>query len=129
MNKERHFAGRFIRDINFDKAKTELSNFKDIDKLRQLVAQGASKRKACFLLGIEEITGVFFLYNFNRKSTSSVAHQKLMTAIELEDIVANDIIVNNLDFKQTAKNNSMTVQNVQRYFLRYVRRRLGTSDT
>lgn len=129
LGKERHFAGRLVKHIDFTKAITDLNTFKNVTELRQLVSQGASKRKACELLNIHEIVGVYYLHTFNRKSISSVAHQKSLTANELEDIIGNDIIESNLDFTQTAKKNSMTVQNTQRYFLRYVRKRLGSSDT
>ena len=46
----------------------------------------------------------------------------------LDDQV-NAIINSNLNFIETAKKNSMTIKNTQRYFLRYVRKRLGSSDT
>lgn len=129
LGKERHFCSRYIKTIDLVKAKADFQTFTDFKQLRKLVTQGASKKKACELLNISEVVGVYYLYDFNRKSSYTVAHQKSLSVTELEDIIGYDIINNKLNFKETAKKNSMTIKNTQRYFLQYVRKRLGTSDT
>lgn len=129
---ERHFAQIYLKNWDMQKASLQLKSLdKDLytNKLRSLITQGASLKKAAELLEIEEVVAEIFNNNFNTTDKNfSVAIQKGMSAEELELKVALDILKDNLGFKECAKKNGITILNAQRYFLRYVRKRLDTND-
>lgn len=129
---ERHFAQRYLKNWDMQKASLQLKSLsKDLytNKLRSLITQGASLKKASEILGIEEVVAEMFNNNFNLMNKKfSVALQKGMTEEELEIKIVKDILKDNIGFKECAKKNGITILNAQRYFLRHIRKRLDIND-
>lgn len=132
LNEGKHFAKQFISNWDMDRA---LQSIETIDKkqvslkLREYLSKGCSLKKAAELLEIEEPVAEILNNNFSCSNKKfKVALQKGLTNEELEEIIAKDIIDLELGFKECAKKQGMTILNVQRYFLRYTRKRLKSND-
>lgn len=127
-----HFAKQFISKWDMVKAANDLKILNQeqaSQQLRELISKGCSLKKAAELLNIEEPVAEILNNNFNCSNKKfKVALQKGLTNEELEEIIAKDIIDFEMGFKDCAKKQGLTILNVQRYFLRYVRKRLKSND-
>ena len=132
LGEGKHFPKQFIENWDMPKVLEELETIDKktySEKLRDYISKGCSLKKSAELLGIEEPTAEILNNEFscsNKKFT--VALQKGLTNEELEKLIATDIIELGLGFKDCAKKQGLTILNTQRYFLRYVRKRLKSND-
>lgn len=129
LGMERHFAGRYLKNWDMEKAIKEIASNLDPNLVRDLVLKGVSLKKISEILKIEEVTTRRLLGDFSKENKGfSVARQMNLTADELGLSITRDIVKNNLTISECAKKYALTNLNVQRYFIRYVQKRLELSD-
>lgn len=132
LKEGRHFARQFISNWNMQECENQLKTIdrkQKAEDLRKLIFNGCSLKRAAELLCIGEPVAEILNNQFSICDKKfSVAIQKGLTNEELEKIVAIDILKNKLGFQECAKKQGITILNAQRYFLRYVRKRLDTND-
>ena len=132
LNEGKHFAKQFISNWNMPLVINSLETINKEETaalLRGYLSKGCSLKKAAEILSLEEPVAEILnnLFSCSNKKFK-IAIQKGLTNEELEEIIAKDIIDLELGFKECAKKQGMTVLNVQRYFLRYTRKRLKSND-
>ncbi len=128
LGQERHFAARYLKDFDMDKAIYEIENKMDlIDKVRDLWWQGATLAKISELTGLEKVSARYFLgdYAYSRDYGVSWGLKKSPEELEVEITKA---ILDGKDFVDVANDTGLVLESVKRYFFRCIRRRLKSSD-
>lgn len=129
---ERHYPVRMLKAFNKERCLLQLSSL-DYDesskKIRQGILEGGSLMAVARYYDIELPVARYLLGDFNLVgSRSFVAATKLsLTKDELELKIAKAILDGD-GFKKVAKDVGLPDKTVSRYFLRFIRSRLKSSD-
>ena len=126
---ERHWAGRYMKDFNMEKATQDLLKTDKIPELRKLIAENCSLYFAAKLLDLEIPAARIMLGDFNKhmERTYSVALLNGKSKEEME-VDITKLILDGFGFEDVSKKLGVTTTSVKRYFLRCVRKRLKSSD-
>jgi len=129
LGSDRHWAGRYMKDFNMEKAKQDLQNTNKIPELRKLIAENCSLYFAAKLLDLEIPAARVILGDFNKhmERTYSVALLNGKSKEEME-LDITKLILDGFGFVDVSKKLGVTTISVKRYFLRCVRKRLKSSD-
>lgn len=129
LGKNRHFARTVLSGIDTEKALEGQKREKLSEELRDLVFRGASRKKACELLGIEWPVGSLILADFNKpgERAFSVARLNGKSQEEMERFITKEIL-DGKGFRQVSDETGICYESVKRYFLSCVRKRLKSSD-
>lgn len=125
---ERHFASRYMREFNMEKAYKECTERTDIiDTVRDLWWRGATLGKIAELTGLEKVTARYFLGDYAYNKNFGVSRRLKMSKEELEVEITRRILDGD-SFHKVCNDLGVCLESVKRYFFRCVRRHLKSSD-
>lgn len=128
LNKERHFAQKYIQSYDMNKCASEVKCDTHKDEVIRMYFNKATMQKISEITGLELPTVRFLIGDLTKPENKSflVAKSKGFTRNEMEDEITN-LVISGLNTKEVSNILGINETSVMRYFINCVRRRLGSS--